>query len=315
MSVMILGAGGAVGAAITRYAAAKGLETHGVLRATTPRWTSPTSAKLHVCDVRDANALRQLVERQRPELVINAAFPSGQPADDTGRERLLSGMIAGLQGVIHALRDARCAGRLVLLGSAMSYGAGDGPRRAGDPLRPQTFRGAAKASESVLTTQLAREYGLRFTELRIFTGYGPFEQRERLVAQLARAGLTKGRIRLTAQPFERDWIHYDDIARACLSLLDSNPRGVLMNLCSGELTSTHAVARMMERIVGAELIDPAPYEREDRYGDARPGLLPDASEGFSWRPEISLQRGLEQTWDWANSREGSAYLLEDQAAS
>jgi nucleoside-diphosphate-sugar epimerase len=315
MSIMILGAGGAVGAAITRYAAANGFDTDGVLRATTSRWTSPTKATLHSCDVRDARALRQLVERQRPDLIVNAAFPSGQPTDDAGRERLLSGMMAGVLGVIHALRDARYTGRLVLLGSAMCYGDGDGPRRASDPLRPQSFRGAIKASESVLMTQLAREHELRFTELRIFTGYGPFEQRERFVAQLVRAGLTRGRVRLTARPFERDWIHYDDIARACLSLLDSDPRSGVVNLCSGELTSTHAVAAMMERIVGDELVDPTPYERGDRYGDARPGLLPDPREGFSWLPAMSLQQGLEETWAWARSRAGSAYLLENPATS
>jgi dolichol-phosphate mannosyltransferase len=315
MSVMILGAGGAVGAAITRYAAALGFDTDGVLRTMTSRWTSPTNATLHFCDVRDASALRHLVERKKPDLIVNAAFPSGQPTDVAGRERLLSGMAAGTLGVIHALRDARYAGRLVQLGSAMCYGDGDGPRCATDRLRPQNFRGAVKASESVLMTQLAREYELRFTELRIFTGYGPFEQRERLVARLVYAGLTKCRIRLTARPFERDWIYYDDIARACLSLLNSDPRGDVMNLCSGELTSTHTVARMMERIVGDELVEPTPYERGDRYGDARPGLLPDPREGFSWRPEVSLRQGLEETWAWACSQAGSAYLLEDRAES
>jgi nucleoside-diphosphate-sugar epimerase len=315
MSVMVLGAGGAVGAAIARYAAANGFDADAVLRSAGPRWTSPTKAKLHICDVRDASALKKLVERQRPDLIVNAAFPNGQPADDDGRERVLTGMIAGVQGVIRALRDARYSGRLVLLGSAMSYGDGEGPRHPSDALRPQSFRGAAKAAESVLMTQLAREHELRFTELRIFTGYGPFEQRERLVAQLLRATLTKRRVRLTARPFERDWIHYDDIARACLSLLDSEPRGAVMNLCSGKLTSTHTLARMMERIVGQELIDPSPYEREDRYGDARPGLLADPHDGFNWRPELSLQRGLEETWGWATSAVGAAYLLQHPADS
>ncbi len=315
MRVMVLGAGGAVGAAITRYAAANGFEVDGVVRAMTSRWTSPTCATLHSCDVRSKDALQQLVERQRPDLIVNAAFPSGQPTDDAGRVRLLSDMTAGVLGVIHALRDARYTGRLALLGSAMSYGAGDGPRRTTDRLSPQTFRGAAKASESLLATQLAGEYELRFTELRIFTAYGPFEQRQRLVAQLMRAGLTKSRVRLTARPFERDWIHYDDIARACLSLFNSAPRSGVLNLCSGKLTSTHAIARMMERIVGDDLIDPAPYEREDRYGEARPGLLPDPGEDISWRPAMSLQVGLEETWAWACTPAGSAYLLEDAISS
>jgi nucleoside-diphosphate-sugar epimerase len=313
MSVMILGASGAIGAAITRYSAANGFDTVGVMRSSSPRWTSPTEAMLHLCDVRDASALQKLVESQRPQLIVNAAFPSGQPSDDAGREGLLSGMIAGVHSVIRALRDARYGGRLVLLGSALSYGGGDGPRRPSDPLRPQTFRGAVKASESLLMAQLAGECGLRFAELRIFTGYGPFEQRERLVARLARAGLMKTRVRLTPRAFNRDWIHYDDIARACLSLLTDEPPDGVFNVCSGALTSTHDVANMMAAIVGETLVDPAPYDREDRYGDARPGLLPDPAEGFSWRPQLSLRQGLEETWQWALSRTGSAYLLENSA--
>ncbi len=316
MRVLILGGAGAIGSAITRRAAARGFEAHAVVRESTrlvrPGPSSPDS--VHRCDISDAGAVTELVGRIRPDLIVQAAFPSGHARHDDERRELLLGMCGSVLGLMTALRKARFEGRLALLGSAMSYGSGEGPRRTDDPLRPETFRGAVKASESTLAAQMANEFGLSLTELRIFTGYGPFEQRERLLPQLLRAALTAERVRLTAQPFYRDWVHYDDIADACFAAADSaRPKASIFNVCSGRLFSTHQVAAMVADLAGRDLVAVEPFDGDDQYGRAEAGLLPAESDGLAWQPRVTLEAGLRQCWEWARSREGSTYLLESGA--
>lgn len=316
MRVLILGGGGAIGSAITRRAVARGFEAHAVVRESTRlvRPGIPLSDSVHRCEVSDSGALTGLVGRLRPDLIVQAAFPSGHARNDDHRRDLLLGMCEGVLGLMTALRNARFEGRLALLGSAMSYGNGEGPRRPDDPLRPETFRGAVKASESTLAAQMANEFGLSLTELRIFTGYGPFEQRERLLPQLLRAALTAERVRLTAQPFYRDWVHYDDIADACFAAADSARRKAsVFNVCWGRLVSTHQVAAMVADLAGRELVAKEPFDAGDQYGRAEAGVLPTPSEGLEWQPRITLEVGLRQCWEWARSREGSTYLLESGA--
>ena len=317
MRALILGAGGAIGSAMTRYLIRNRIECHAVVRSSTrrARLASVAPEVLHECDIADSRVLGDLIRRLNPDLVITAAFPSGHAETDDARRRMLAGMTNGILGLFTALRDTSFHGRLVLVGSASCYGKGGHPRHATDALRPQTFRGAVKAAERTLAAQLAAELDIALTEIRVFTGFGPFEQRERLVPQLLHAALAGTRVRLTGQPFQRDWIYYDDIARSCLAAAAQRTRTpVVHNACSSTLTSTHRVAAILEGIAGRSLVADEPFEGVDRYGDAEPGVLSSAFEGFEWKPTLSLEEGLEICWKWALSPAGSAYLLQADAS-
>ena len=316
MRVLILGGGGALGSAIARYALNRGLETHVLVRETTDltRLGADPAVAVHRRDLGNSRELAALVRSLTPQLIANAAFPSGHPEDDEARRGLLLGMTNNLLSLFNGLRDAEFQGHLVLLGSAMSYGTGGALLRTTDSLRPQTFRGAVKAAESGLAAQMASQFGIALTELRVFTGYGPFEQRERLVAQLLRAALTGTRVRLTKLAFQRDWVYYDDIARACIAAADSSTgKARVFNICTGHVTSTHRVAAILERIVGHELIAEEPYEAGDRYGDIGTGVGPSSDDGLDWQPAVSLEEGLDASWTWALSPVGTAYLLGREA--
>lgn len=316
MRVLIIGGNGAVGSAIARHADAVGFETHVGVRTGAP--TDRLSAHPHIgvqtLDATDAESVRRVLAGLRPDWIVMSALPrAGHSTDCQSRRALLLGMCAGLFGVIEGARDAGFGGRMTWIGSAMCYGESRGPREPDAAFRPQTFRGAVKAAESMLAARMAADAGIALTEVRVFTGYGPYEQRERLVASLLRAGIGGERVRLASRPALRDWIHYDDIARACVASASSGAPPVF-NACTGRLHDTRDVARLLERISGRPLVSDAPYERGDRYGDVEPGVVPSASTGFDWKPVVSLEQGLEQSWGWACSPTGRDYLMAEVPA-
>jgi nucleoside-diphosphate-sugar epimerase len=254
-----------------------------------------------------------VLQAVQPDWLVMAAIPPGHAVTRDARRGLLLGICNGLLGVLEAAHAVGFSGALTWLGSSMAYGRGGAPRQTHAPLRPQTFRGAVKAAESLLAGQLATQSGIALTEIRVFCGYGPYEQRDRFFPCLLRAALSGERVRLTAVPGRRDWIHYDDIARACLAsaaLPHADAR--VFNACSGRVQDTHAAAALLEAITGKPLIADTPYEADDRYGDVEPGVLPSLADGLDWSPQVSLAEGLEQCWHWARSPEGRAYLLDTQ---
>jgi nucleoside-diphosphate-sugar epimerase len=310
---MVLGGGGAIGSAVLRRAAERGMEVHAVLRAgTSDERLDPCRGRVasHRIDLSDAEALGLLVRRVQPSVMVAAAFPPGHATVDAVRRAHGSQMLANLFALFEAIRARTGEVRLVLVGSAAAYGHGGAPCDPGQALRPQSFRGALKAAESLLTRQLAEEAGIPFVELRVFTAYGPYEQRERLLPQLMRAALLGERVAILREPRHRDWVHFEDVADACLAAAASHAAdSAVFNVCSGRLHSLREAAEAVERIVGRTLVAEHSYSGRDQYGDAEPGLLADA-ERFDWKPRVAFEAGLVSYWAWARSEAGRGYLTQ-----
>ena len=309
----MLGGGGAIGSAVLRRAAERGLEGHAVLRAgTSDERLDPCRGRVvsHRVDLADGEALGLLVRRVQPSVIVAAAFPPGHATADAVRRAHGSQMLANVFALFEALRARTGEVRLVLVGSAAAYGHQGGPCDPGRALRPQNFRGALKGAESLLTRQLAEEAGIPFVELRVFTAYGPYEQRDRLLPQLMRAALLGERVAILPEPRHRDWVHFEDVADACLAAAASHSAdSAVFNVCSGPLHSVREAAEAVERIVGRTLIAEHSYSGRDHYGDAEPGLLPDA-ERFDWTPRVAFEAGLVSYWAWARSEAGRRYLTQ-----
>jgi nucleoside-diphosphate-sugar epimerase len=271
-------------------------------------------SSVHTCELASSEALESLVARVEPELVVMAAVPSGHPVSgDVQRATYLQHTMAMQFALFRALDRTGSQARLVLIGSSTVYGAGLA-RNPLAPMRPQSFRGVAKASERLLAELLAAEQGRQLVELRVFCGYGRWMPRQRLLARLLRAALDGSRVPIAAGPLPRDWIHHSDIGRAVLCSLDLPPMAgppTVINVCSGELVDCHDVSQRLERICGRPLIAEEPFPGGDRMGEVLPGIPPAADELPGWTRRIDLDTGLTDLWHWAVSPEGRSYLLEE----
>lgn len=319
MRILVLGAAGVIGSAVVRRAMQDGHEAHAVARggSSLDRLGGDVGARarVHRLDLLDRAALSDLIATLAPDRIVHAAFPPVWGRDPASREKLVAEGLGLSAGLAEALRERRFVGTLVHLGSATAYGPAPGAHDPRDRLAPNTFRGVIKAAEALLLAQCAAEVGFRMTELRVFTAYGPWEQADRLVPSLMRAALTGSPISLTARAHERDWIHVDDVARACLVAAGSATHAV-HNLCTGRTVDTHGLAREAERITGRTLVRDHAYPDRDAYGNEHPlGVPPGDRATFDWAPAYALAEGLAQTWDWARSAAGRRYLLDEAVAA
>lgn len=96
----------------------------------------------------------------------------------------------------------------------------------------------------------------------------------------------------------REFMHVDDLARACLLLIRSeNHDGRLINLGSGQEVTIFELALLMKEVVGFEgevLTDPSKPD-----GTPRKRVDNQRLEALGFRPQIDLKQGLIQTYQWA----------------
>ncbi len=306
----VAGHRGLVGRAVVRCLADAGFSSI----VTRPR------AELDLCE---KGAVDAFFEAERPRVVVLAAAKVGGilandtcPADFI-RENLL------IQ--THVIDAAARAGveSLLFLGSSCIY-----PRLAPQPIRedalltgPLEPTNAAYALAKIAGIEMcrayARQHGLDAICAMPTNLYGPFDQfdPERshvLPALMRKAHLAKVRgdaelvVWGSGRP-RRELLHVDDLARACLLLLDERARtrgqrdvraGDVgpINVGTGDDVTIAELVEIVARVVG--------FGGAIRYDASKPDGTPrkllDVSRmaALGFRPQISLEEGVRSTYAW-----------------
>jgi nucleoside-diphosphate-sugar epimerase len=315
-SLLVLGAGGAIGSATVAQAVQAGCQVHATVRPGGNRSRLPLlqGSQIHEADIADTQSLRTVIVNAQPSVLVMAAAPPAHPGPTkVEREMHLQHILAMQFALFDALEQCGCQAAVVLIGSSTVYGAGMVRDPLG-PMRPQNVRGVAKAAEWILAQQLAAEQNRLLLELRVFCAYGRWMRRERLLTKALQAALTGEKIRLTATPLPRDWIHHDDIGRAVMSAVQAIGHGStsqVINLCSGTVVDCHDVIRRLEALCGRSLVDSSPFPGGDKMGEVLAGVRSLERDLPGWVIRVDLDSGLRDLWHWALSEEGRHYLLDE----
>lgn len=302
--VLITGASGFIGAHLTRAALASGAEVHVLLReeGIPPRLQdlSP-SLRCFRGDVLDQASLTTWVQRVRPTHFIHSVHARGGNPFAGARLHVL-----GTFNVLEALETADPSA-VLFLGSSTEYAPQDRPISEDDPLGIISPHGASKAAASLIATEWARRRNAPLSVLRLFQVFGPWDREDRLLPTLFRCALENRSTPIPPGWARRDWIHIDDVVRACLASLERGLEpGCVLNIGSGIQRSFGEVVVSFERILGHRLKPgPAhpgrPWDRPNWCADIRR-----AKEVLGWQPAIPFEEGFESTWHWYRKHSGKA---------
>jgi GDP-L-fucose synthase len=249
---------------------------------------------------------------QKPEVVILAAAKVGgiKTNNDYPVEFLLDNLL--IQN--NVIRFAHQAGvrKLLFLGSSCIY-----PKLAPQPI-PETALltgpleptneayAIAKIAGIKLCQAYAREYGRNFISVMPTNLYGPndnfdLETSHVLAALLRKTHEAKTRnekklvVWGTGEP-RREFLHVDDLASACLQLLEKYDSLEIINIGCGQDISIRELAELICDVVGFE----GELVWDTTKPDGTPRKLLDVSRirALGWEPTIPLRKGIEQTYKW-----------------
>lgn len=262
---------------------------------------------------------RFLSEAQVDVVVLAAARVGGIFANDTRPAEFIRDNLAIEANVIHAAATAGVKS-LLFFGSSCMY-----PRDAAQPIREgalltgrleRTNRpyGIAKIAGSELCWAYNRQYATRFL-CAVPTGvYGPgdnydLESSHVLPALLRRFhearehGDSKVILWGTGSP-RREFLHCDDLASACLHLLESPPERIarlfendeppLVNIGSGQELSIRELAHRVCDIVGADV--QIEWDTTKPDGTPRKALDSQRLTTLGWTPSVDLDTGLRDAY-------------------
>lgn len=299
LRVYVAGHTGLVGAALVRALRAAG-HVHIIAR---------TRSDL---DLTRADAVDAFFRDERPDLVyLAAAKVGGIMANSTYPVEFLRDNLLIQLNVLNAAADHDVQ-RLLFLGSSCIY-----PRHAPQPMKEEYLLtgeleptnepyAIAKIAGIKLCQAYARQRGADFFSVMPTNLYGPGDNFDlasshvlpaliRKFHEAKLAGREAVEIWGTGTP-RREFMHVDDLAQACLFLMDHPDPPDLVNVGVGRDVSILEVAELIRGVVGFE----GDLVFDASKPDGTPRKLLDVSRiaALGWQATIPLEEGLADTYRW-----------------
>src|SRR6266481_4697878 len=297
--IFVAGHRGMVGSAIVRW-----LETDGFNNLLTRDHSQ--------LDLANESAVAKFFAEEVPTIVIIAAAKVGgiKANDDFPVEFLLENLQIQ-NNVIHSAYESGVC-KLLFLGSSCIY-----PKFAPQPI-PETALlsgpleptneayAIAKIAGVKLCQAFSREYGAKFVSAMPTNLYGAndnfdLETSHALPALIRKAHEAKKRrdqkliVWGTGKP-RREFLHVDDLASACLLLLEKYDSPEIINIGCGEDITIRELAELICDVVGFN----GDLAWDTTKPDGTPRKLLDVTKlrDLGWKPAIPLREGIARTYEW-----------------
>ncbi len=297
--IYVAGHRGMAGSGIVRSLRARGFQNL-LLR---------TRAELNLLDAR---AVREFFNAERPEVVADAAARVGGIVANS--EKPVEFLVENLtiqNNLICAAADHGVR-KLLFLGSSCIY-----PKLAPQPipedalltgpLEPTNDAYAiAKIAGIKLCQAYAKEYGKNFISAMPTNLYGPNDNFDlhtshvlpaliRKVHEAKAAGATEVPIWGTGNP-RREFLHVDDLADACVFLLENYDPPEVINIGYGEDVTIRELAETVCEAIGYKGALVFDHSKPD--GTPRKLLDSRKLNALGWKPKIALHDGIRNAYEW-----------------
>jgi GDP-L-fucose synthase len=276
----------------------------------------------HELDLTDQHAVRQFFEAERPDAVIMAAARvGGIHANNSRPATFIRDNLLIQDNVIDSAHRSGVA-KFVFLGSSCIY-----PKLAPQPIKEEylltgpleptnEWYAIAKIAGVKMCQAYRREYGFNAISLMPTNLYGPGDnfdlQNSHVLPALIRRfheAKVRGDDRVavwgSGAP-RREFLHVDDLADAVLYLLQSYDAEPIVNIGWGEDITIRQLAELVMSAIGYS----GRLEFDSSKPDGTPRKLLDVGRltNLGWKPRISLEAGVAQTYAWFKEHSADARL-------
>jgi len=262
-------------------------------------------------DIRDADAVRRLIEDVRPDGVVHLAAQSFVPRSFEAPQETLEINVIGTANLLQALSGAKFSGRMIFVSSGDVFGRVPDEALPVTEARlpePRSPYAVSKIAAEQLCLQWQRTEGLDVMVARPFNHVGPGQDSRFVIPALARqiVAISQGRqppvIEAGDIDTTRDFTDVRDIVAAYAAMLDRGTTGATYLIGSGEERRVRDLLLTMCRLASVEASirqDPEkmrPAEQRRMVADA--GLF---RRDTGWQPAIPFETTLNDILDDARN--------------
>lgn len=257
-------------------------------------------------DLRRQAEVEAWMAQQQPQVVfLAAATVGGILVNSTRPVEFLYDNLAIATTIIHGAWKTGVS-RLLFFGSTCIY-----PRLAPQPIPEEAlltgpleptneWYAIAKITSIKLCQAYRQQYGCNFFSVMPSNLYGPgdnydLQESHVLAALIARihqakvSGAAEVVLWGTGTPL-REFLHVDDLADACVFLIQNDSGEIPLNIGSGQELSIRKLAETIASVIGYE----GRFVQDPSKPDGMPRKLADTSRlrNLGWQPRIGLREGI-----------------------
>ena len=262
-------------------------------------------------DLRDQKKVNFFFEKNKPEVVINAAATvGGIEANNKYRAEFIYNNLAIQTNIINACYEYKIK-QLIFLGSSCVY-----PRDCKQPIKEEYLLSGTleKSNEPYAIAKIAGikmcesynlQYNTNFKCLMPCNTYGPNDNYDSktshfypaLIKKIYEAKLKKqNTITIWGTgKVKREIIYVDDLADACIYFFNKNTKETLINVGSGIEKSIIGYAKFIIKELKINL--KIKYDKSKLTGTPRKILNSSIARKYGWKPKVNLKSGFKKVFN------------------
>jgi len=301
--IVVAGAKGLVGRAVTKKLETLGLNYVGISRSDV--------------DLLDYKSTQSFIDYLKPTCIIDAAaVVGGIKYNSDFPVKFLGENIEIQNNLMRASHEANVE-KFVFLGSSCVY-----PRDCPQPIKEEYLLSGkleptnsayaiAKIAGIEMVKSYRKQFGKRWISLMPTNVYGPNDNFDLnhshvIPAIIRKIASAKNKSLPTVEMWgtgraRREFLYVEDLAQAILFCMDNFDSSDPINIGFGSDITIFDLAKLVSEIIGfnGEIVF------NSSFPDGTPQKLLDSSTIFNmgWKPNVSLRKGLEQTVEWYLSKD------------
>lgn len=254
-------------------------------------------------DITDRNAIYELFEAKKPDIVVNFAAESHVDRSIENPEIFLTTNILGTQVLMDACRKYGIT-RYHQVSTDEVYGdlPLDQPElffTESTPIHTSSPYSSSKAGADLLVQAYHRTYGLPITISRCSNNYGPYHFPEKLIPLMIANALADKPLPVYGEGLNvRDWLYVEDHCKAIDLIIHNGKVGEVYNIGGhNEMKNIDIVKIICKELNKSE--DLITYVTDRKGHDMRYAIDPTKIHTeLGWLPETKFADGIKKTIQW-----------------
>jgi len=274
----------------------------------------PLRVKVLNFDIIDKSSIDKLIASFKPEVVINLAAQAGIRLPTDQIHKYVNNNIVGFSNVLHATVSNKIPYFLYASSSSVYGDQAAIPYTESElNLHPNSFYGATKLANELLTPTLIKNSSTIARGLRFFTVYGPWGRPDMAYFRMIANVVSGSEFNFFGDgSVERDFTYIDDAVNSVVELskeLEKRKPGYydVVNLGGGRPLSMNYLLDNINEISKAKIT----FNRQSSNSNDAKKTMSDSKYIQSLigsKPETKLEDGIDKTYQWALQSDISAQL-------
>lgn len=258
-------------------------------------------------DLFDQKKIDKIVKKIKPKTIFHLASSYFNPPDLDLNDHINSNVVITLN-LLLALKDNNTKNFIYTNTSAI-YESGSNIKEK-SKIKCMSEYALSKNITSELIQKFSLDYKFFYKELRLFSIYGKWEKKHRLVCGAILKAIQKKKYKILSSDQIRDYLNVEDVINAIL-LCTNIKKNLLLNICSGKEQKTHNLVKKVFKILDCKtsLVLIKKDKKKSSTLATIVGNNNKAIMNLKWKPLISIDTGLKSTIEWLKTNKNvSRYL-------